>query len=135
MQEDGKENNDSHSVDGGDGFDTLVTSDNHMNIDLSILDGKVSNIEAINLNGGENTLVNIKLEDVINITDDENILRIDGTENDTVSLNTKGDDAEWKLGDFKTDNESTNHGYQEYVSTEDNSVSIEVDSNIHIDES
>ena len=106
-----------------------------MNIDLSALDGKVSNIESINLNDGDNQIADIKLEDVINITDDDNILRIEGGESDTIDLNTEGKDAEWSLGDFKTDAE-TGTSYQEYVGGEgDDTVTLDISTDIHIDES
>jgi hypothetical protein len=122
-------------IDGGEGFDTLVASDNNLNIDLSAIDDKVSNIEAINLNDGKNELSNIKLEDVISITDDDNILRIEGGENDTIELNTEGKDAEWSLGDFKTDAE-TGATYQEYIGGEgDDTVTLEISTEIHVDES
>jgi len=125
----------SQHIDGGDGFDTLVASDNHMNIDLSAIDDKASNIESIDLNGQDNTLVDIKLEDVISITDDDNILRVEGDEGNTIELNTEGKDAEWSLGDFKTDAE-TGTTYQEYIGTDgDNTVSLEINTDIHVDES
>jgi hypothetical protein len=123
-----------HGVDGGAGFDTLVASDNNMNIDLSVIDDKASNIEAINLNDGENQLSNIKLEDVINLTDDDNILRIEGGESDTVSLNTTGENAEWTLGDFKTTDELTGQTYDVYTN-DDDTVTLEISTEIHVDES
>ena len=136
MQNSGHEDSMSQHINGGDGFDTLVASDNHMNIDLSLVENKVSNIESIDLHGGNNSLAEIKLEDVINVTDEENILRIDGDSSNHIALDIKGNDAEWKLGDFKTDNE-TGNSYQEYTATDDDgsSVTIEVDANIHVDES
>ena len=124
------------TINGGTGFDTLLVTDNDMNIDLSAIENKVSNIESINLNDGNNELTNIHLEDVINVTDEENVLRIDGDSSNHIELDTQGDDAEWKLGDFKTDSE-TGNSYQEYTATDDDGsiVTIEVDSNIHVDES
>jgi len=122
-------------LDGGNGFDTLVASDNHMNIDLSAISDKVSNIESINLNGGGNTLGDIKLEDVMSVTDDDNVLRVEGDNGDTIELNTQGKDAEWSLGDFKTDAE-TGTTYQEYTGGEgDSTVTIDVSTDIHVDNS
>jgi len=106
-----------------------------MNIDLSALDGKVQNIEAINLNDGDNQVTNINLEDVMNITDNNNILTVDGGGSDTISLNTEGPDAEWSLGDFKTDAE-TGQTYQEYTGGEgDDTVTLNISTDIQVDQS
>jgi hypothetical protein len=68
------------------------------------------------------------------MSDNDNTLRIDGDTTDSIDLNTKGDDAEWKLGDFKTDAE-TGQDYQEYISVEDETVTLDVSTNIDVNES
>ena len=139
--DDDEDNDETHqnqegNIDGGSGFDTLVASDNSMNIDLSALDGKVQNIEAINLNDGDNQISNINLEDVMNITDDNNILTVEGGDSDTIHLNTDTDgNGEWKLGDFKTDAE-TGDAHQEYTGGEsDDTVTLNISTDIQVDQS
>ena len=121
-------------MNGGDGFDTLLAADNNLNIDLSTIDNKISNIESIDLNNGTNQMAEIKLEDVMSITDDDNILRIDGGDNDAIALNTTGDGAEWTLGNFQTTDESTGETYDVYTN-DDQSVTLEVNVDVHVDES
>ncbi|MBU1989808.1 hypothetical protein KJ691_03585, partial [bacterium] len=124
-------------IDGGEGFDTLVASGD-IDIDFSALDDNISNIEAIDLGEGSQSITSLSIEDVLEVTDDDNILRIDGDEADHISLNTtaEGGSGEWSLGDFKTDSE-TGVGYQEYTGVADDgsNVTIEISQNIQIDES
>jgi len=127
-------NGGSLDLDGGAGLDTLAI-DGDANIDLSALDDNLSNIEQINLGDGEQNITSLHVDDVLNVTDTDAILRIDGDSSDSINLNTQGDDAEWKLGDFKTDAE-TGSTYQEYVAVDpDSTVTIEVDTDIQVDES
>ncbi|MEA3229132.1 MAG: hypothetical protein U9P38_08695, partial [Campylobacterota bacterium] len=121
------------SLDGGEGLDTLVMSGD-MNIDFSALDDNISNIENINLGEGTQNITSLSIDDVLDVTDMDNLLRIDGDSSDTITLNTEGEDAEWTLGDFKTDAE-TGATYQE-VTGEFNGedVTLEVNTDIVIDE-
>ena len=127
-------NGGSLDLDGGDGLDTLAV-DGDMSIDLSILDDNISNIETIDLGDGSQNITSLSVDDVLEITDDNNMFRIDGDASDHIDLNTQGDDAEWTLGDFKTDSE-TGVTYQE-VTGEVNGqdVTLEISTDIHIDES
>ena len=68
------------------------------------------------------------------MTDTDNLLRIDGDSHDSIDLNTKGPDAEWTLGDFKTDAE-TGATYQEVTGVEEDvTVTLEISTDIHIDQ-
>ena len=109
---------------------------NEENIDMSGLAKHVDNIENISLDATESQSISISLEDVIDVTDDSNTLRIDGDEGDTVTLEKGDDDATtWTLGDFKTDAE-TGSSYQEVTGTEeDTTVTVEVNTDIQIDQS
>ena len=120
----------SGSIDGGEGLDTLVFGE--VNIDLSALDDKISNIETIKLDSGDQNITSLTTEDVLNITDSDNVLRIDGDSDDTVSL----DSGEWTLGDFKTDAE-TGVGYNEYTGQADDgsSVTLEISTNVDVEQS
>lgn len=116
------------SIDGGEGLDTLLISDD-MDIDFSALDDNISNIEVIDLGTGAQNITSLSVEDVLNITDTDNILRIDGDDSDTVNL-----EAEWTLGGFKTDVE-TGSTYQEVTGVEDGqSITLEINTDIVIDQ-
>ncbi len=122
------------TVDGGLGFDTLVLDTDDANIDFGALaDNSISNIESINLGEGSQS-ISLDIGDVLDITDDDNILRIEGDGSDHVDLNTQGEDAEWTLGDFKTDAE-TGAIYQEVTGVEnDATVTLEISTDINIEE-
>ena len=114
--------------------DTLSLTGDAENIDLGGLSNIVSNIETISLNSGNQELTNISLEDVMDMTDNDNTLRIEGTQGDSITLDTNGKDAEWTLGDIKTDN-STGESYQEITGVEnDTTVTLEINTEIHIDQ-
>ena len=121
-------------IDGGEGVDTLlVTGD--VKIDMGALDDNISNIEQIDLGSGEQNIISLSVSDVLEITDDNNMLRIDGDSSDSIELNSEGEDAEWKLGDFKTDAE-TGSTYQEVIGMEDDvTVGLEINTDIDISES
>jgi hypothetical protein len=118
------------TIDGGEGFDTLLYSDD-MEIDFSALSDDVSSIEAIELGEGSQTLTSITLEDVLDITDEidgANVLRIEGDSSDHVELNN----AQWESGDSITIDSET---YQEYTSVEDSTVTLEISTEIIVDPS
>ena len=121
------------TIDGGEGLDTLAIEDN-MDIDFSTIDDNISNIEVIDLGDGAQNITSLSIEDVLTMTDTDNVLRIDGDSSDSINLNSTGDDAEWTLGDFKTDSE-TGATYQEATGGEgDNTVTIEISTDITIDQ-
>ena len=72
-------------ADGGTGFDILAVGEN---IDFGALpDGKIKDIEKIDLeNGKSQRLTNLTLEDVIEMTDSDNTLVIDGDATDIVNV-------------------------------------------------
>ncbi|WP_229855111.1 hypothetical protein [Candidatus Sulfurimonas marisnigri] len=76
----------------------------------------------------------LSLEDVLEITDEDNTIRIDGDNKDTVSIDTSDGDSEWTLGDHFVDSEGFTH--MEYTSTDGNdTVSLEINTQIIIEES
>ncbi|MEA3331438.1 MAG: hypothetical protein U9Q29_07095 [Campylobacterota bacterium] len=122
------------SLDGGEGLDTLIMSDD-MNIDFSVLDDNIANMEVIDLGAGTQNITSLSTEDVLTMTDTDDVLRIDGDSADSIDLNTQGSDAEWTLGDFKTDAE-TGATYQEVTGGEgDATVTLEISTDIEIHES
>ncbi len=122
------------TIDGGEGFDTLMMTDD-ISVDFSTLSDNVSNIEAIDLGEGAQNISSLSLADVMDITDADDVLKIDGDSSDTIELNKQGEDTEWKLGDFKTDAE-TGKSYQEVTGGEgDSTVTLEISTQIDIQES
>jgi hypothetical protein len=72
-------------VEGGDGFDVLVS---HENIDLSALEqDALQNIEKIDMSDGSaQTISTLTLDEVVEMTDEDNTLLIEGDRNDSVEL-------------------------------------------------
>ncbi|MBU0632623.1 VWA domain-containing protein, partial [bacterium] len=121
------------------GFDQLVL-DGDMHLDLGNMINNANSIESVNLGTGTQN-ISITLGDVLEMTDDNNSLKIDGDSTDSVTLNndSNGDgtaDTTWTLGDFKT-NAETGTSYQEVTGTSNDgsgSVTLEVNHQIHIDQ-
>ncbi|MBU1657471.1 tandem-95 repeat protein, partial [bacterium] len=135
---DASENDFAGIIDGGEGFDTVefsnLIADEEMNIDFGVLEGSISNIESINLGEGTQN-ISLALEDVLTMTDTDNLLRIDGDETDSIKLDTQDGAVEWTLGEFKTDLE-TGQSYNEYTGQgEDGTVTLEISTQITIEES
>ena len=127
----------STAVDGGVGLDTLVFEEDNLVIDFSALSNSIDNIETLNL-GGVNQDVTLTLTDVVNITDSDNALRIDGLLGDMVHIDTNNvdtpnDNNEWKFDEVVTDTQ-TGQTYNQYSSI-DNTVTLEISTNITVDES
>jgi hypothetical protein len=123
-------------VDGGEGLDTLVFGE-EMEIDFSALSDGISNIEVINLGEGKQNVTSLALEDVLNMTDDNNTLRIDGDSSDHLALDTTKDGlGEWTLGDNIVV-DSDGQTYKEYTGHDSggNDVTLEISTQIVIDES
>jgi len=71
-------------VDGGAGYDTLKLDRSHLELDLSSVYGRISDLEAIDMKGnGHNTLTLTAL-DVLNLSSTSNTLTVDGNNNDSV---------------------------------------------------
>ena len=70
-------------VNGGSGYDTLMIHQNSASLDFS----NVSNIEKIDLDDDDvDQSVAISLNDVLNMTDADNVLQITGENTDTIHL-------------------------------------------------
>ncbi len=121
------------TVDGADGLDTLLVNGD-ISIDFSGLADNISNIETIDLGTDAQNIITLTVDDVFNMTDNDNLLRIDGDSSDSIDLNTVGGDAEWILGDFQTTDETTGQTYDVYTNI-DESVTLEISTDIMVDES
>ena len=119
----------------GDGLSGLIM-DGNMNLDLGTLGDNVDNLQTLDMHNGNQNNISLSLEDVLDATNDENVLRIDGDTHDAVTLNTDSGATEWSLGDFKTDKE-TGTTYQEYTADTDDgsSVTVEINTDIQVDQS
>ena len=100
------------TIDGKDGFDTIVLSGTET-LDFSTI-SNLSNIEAIDMGTGDNTIVNLDLNDVLNMTDANNELFIYGEAGDSVTLdatlvtqNSTVTDANGKVFDVFSDVNAT----------------------------
>ena len=102
---------DTSTIDGGAGYDTLKVADN--SIDFS----HVKNIEKlditdVNKTSADTNVVTLSANDVLDMTDSNNKLKIDGDNNDKLNLSGGG----WSKG-------ASNDGYTTFTS---GTVTVEV---------
>ncbi|MGE6351064.1 VCBS domain-containing protein, partial [Psychrobacter sp. NPDC078511] len=110
-------------MDGGDGIDTLLINTAGTTIDFNSFNSSViDNMEVIELGVGAQSLTNITTSDVIEMTDSNNELFINGGNADSVSL----------TADFEKQQTSDETGYAQYQSTLDSSVTLYVDTDITV---
>ncbi|WP_107695752.1 beta strand repeat-containing protein [Campylobacter concisus] len=103
----------SSTIDGGAGFDTLKVADG--SIDFS----RVKNFEKLDLTQGNNN-VNLSAKDVLDMTDSNNKLRIDGNGDDHVTL--QGGIGTWNKSAIPNSD-----GYTVYTKTEgSHTVTLEI---------
>ena len=114
-----------NNIDGGEGYDRLILTnqaDNKGNIDLSNIAKQAHNFEEIDIsNGKAGQTLKISLKDVVDLTDDNNILKISGDAGDAVSFKDSG----WSKG-------SSSNGYTSYtnVDTDGKTVTIQIEDEI-----
>nr|WP_315519000.1 retention module-containing protein [uncultured Campylobacter sp.] len=106
------------TIDGGAGYDTLKIADD--SVDLT----KVKNIEKLDLTEGNHNMI-LSAKDVLDMTDSNNKLRIDGDNNDNITLQGRWDKA-------STPNDE---GYYIYTKTEEShTITLEIkDTAVQID--
>lgn len=93
------------AVNGGNGRDTLVALTTDLSIDLGAID--LADMEVLQLtNAGEHNIT-ISLQDVIDITDADDIFQISGDSNDSVTSSGQG----WTQGADQMINTETYHVY------------------------
>ena len=107
------------NIDGGAGYDKLAITSPGTNVDLSNIAGadKAHNFEELDIsNKGQNTTLNVKLSDVINLTDNDNILKITADAGDKVAFKDGG----WQKG-------ASADGYTTYTNdTTGTTVTVEI---------
>ncbi|MEW8109684.1 MAG: retention module-containing protein [Candidatus Thiodiazotropha endolucinida] len=100
-------------IDGGDGIDTLLVPGNN-DLDFSNIN-TIRNMEQIDLTTGDHAITNLSAADVVDMTDEDNLLKILGGSSDSVELS-----SEWhETGNSHTQN---GHVYAEYLNTEGSAV-------------
>ena len=72
-------------ADGGTGFDTLELAGGGFNLNLSSAGDKMQSIEAIDMTGNGNHKLILSMQDVLNLSDETNTLRIKGDAGDSVA--------------------------------------------------
>ncbi|MGO2489706.1 MAG: BapA/Bap/LapF family large adhesin [Pseudomonas taetrolens] len=113
------------AVDGGAGFDTLLWNGGDATVDLSLLVGKVSDIESIDLNDFSAVDLTVSLEDLLAVTAPEtDRLFIEGDEQDSVHLT-----GNWSVGTTQLEN---GQEYVVYTSQEDETHQLWVQSGINV---
>ena len=105
------------NINGGDGYDKLAITNPGTNVDLSNIANKAHNFEELDIsNKGQSTTLNVKLSDVINLTDNDNILKITADAGDKVAFKDGG----WQKG-------GSADGYTTYTNdTTGTTVTVEI---------
>ncbi len=107
-------------INGTDGDDSLVLLGGAgLDFDSSV--ASISNVEKINLGvSGANSITNLKLSDVVSMTDSDNQLIIDGDSSDSVTFKNQN---EWTKG-------ASDGTYTTYTNSNDASVTLKIDNEI-----
>jgi hypothetical protein len=109
-------------IDAGAGYDTIVF-DADLDVDFSDANvARIENAEKLDLTEGTHT-VDISLDDVLNMTDEDNTLEIAGDSADTLNVDTSG----WTQESAVDDGSSTTYTY----SNGSDSITLIVDDNIN----
>ncbi|MEW8658221.1 MAG: retention module-containing protein [Candidatus Thiodiazotropha endolucinida] len=100
-------------IDGGDGNDTLLVPGND-DLDFSNVN-TIRNMEQIDLTAGDHAITNLSAADVMDMTDEDNLLKILGDTSDSVELS-----SDW----HETGNSHTHNGhvFAEYLNTQGSAV-------------
>jgi hypothetical protein len=112
----------SQVLDGGDGLDALLVSGNQ-DLDFSGIDN-IRNMERIDLTDGDHDITNLSVADVLNMTDNDNLLEILGDVSDSVELT-----SDWHA----TSNTFIHNGhtFTEYLSGDD-SVTLLIEDQVNV---
>ncbi|MCD4668511.1 MAG: hypothetical protein K8R44_08020, partial [Sulfurimonas sp.] len=117
-------------IHGGDGIDTIVLEEG-ITLDFSLLD----NIEVIDLEpNGNHILDNLKLSDVLDMTDDDNeliITGITGDDVDTITNDLTMGDAAGEWTKESTDDNGGSHTYHYSQNGSGDSIALTIDDQIN----
>ena len=111
--------------------DTDVVFDVADDIDLDFSDDTLDNlhdISEINMdNGSANSIDGITLDDILEMTDDNNTLTITGDDNDMLNIDTNG----WEQTTPAITNADTGMTTYEYANTSGDIITLNIDEQIH----
>ena len=107
-----------NDIDALGGNDTLVL--NGETLDFS----KVKDIETLDLNAGQNSVANLTLQDVVDMTDNNKTLAITGDTQDQVSLGSG-----WSHSSSSTEN---GHNFDIYTNSSDPTVTLKIEDDITV---
>ena len=106
------------NIDGLGGNDTLVL--NGETLDFS----KVKDMETLDLNAGKNSVTNLTLQDVVDMTDSNNTLAITGDAQDQVSLGSG-----WSQSSTATED---GHNFDIYTNSSDPTATLKIEDHITV---
>jgi VCBS repeat-containing protein len=107
---------------GDAGFDTLIVSDDD-DLDFGSI-SNISNIERIDLTVGDHDILNLSVDDVLTMTDNDNLLEILGDNSDSVELT-----SDWReSGNTVSQN---GHTFTEYLNGDD-SVTLLIEDQVNV---
>ena len=121
-------------IDGGAGDDTLLISNDVLDFS-ALADGTIENVEKLDLNAADTQSVSLNLDDVLDMTDGNNILEVTGGEGDEVTfVGVQGPGADWSHagGGLFTHVNGTDQVQIVNVDDPDNKVSIYTDDGTEI---
>lgn len=113
-------------IDGGNGYDKLSLTDSYDGVDLSKIAYNTKNIEELDFTSKTSNCINISLQDVIDISDNNNKLVIKGDYNDYVKLNS----YEWVNSSSNENLEGTS--YKVYNGYYNSSVKLLIEDNMEV---
>ncbi len=115
----GSDNHDIFTYDGSNVPDTLLFQ-NDATVDFSqIASGNIKNIDTFDLTHANVSISNLNANDVLDMTDSNNIIKIDGDSHDTISSSST-----WHTATSQT---GVDAGYTRYESIADNHTQVFVD--------
>ncbi|WP_121628724.1 T1SS-143 repeat domain-containing protein [Poseidonibacter antarcticus] len=106
------------TINGGTGYD-IIQLEASASFDFSKLD----NIEELDLTNGTHN-ISLSLQDVINMTDENNDLKITGNSTDSVLFEDGADNNKWSTTSTVTEDETT---FDVYTNTDNASVQVKVE--------
>uniref|UniRef100_UPI003D0E1ED5 cadherin-like domain-containing protein n=1 Tax=Arcobacter sp. TaxID=1872629 RepID=UPI003D0E1ED5 len=110
-------------IDGGSGNDTLVLTNEDIDLGNILSNTQIKSIENINLIDGQDQNISINLNDILNIQDNNNELKIFGDDGDKVTLEGEA----WEKG-------TSSEGFTEYHGTGSYSnVKVLIDDDVSVD--
>ncbi len=103
----------------------LIDSSDDESIDLSAISRNAENIDVIDFTDGENQTIDIDVEDIVNITDEDNELIIRGDNGDIINLD---ENDGWQRSETTTNIDGED--FTEYTNTNNTTISVFIDNDL-----